>query len=187
MVKRSQAGGSGPQAGPTYYYASGTRVPLQPAEDLVAVETPALDAAGLPPDMRERLLAAARPLRGGYVLVDAGSLPRAALARLRDARAVQPVYRYGEGIVVVLPEVRVEESRPDRVERLRAWLDRAGVAVEASGLGTGRLTLRPKSGRGEDALRLANELHEQIGLELADARFVRIVRRPDLMPRKSPG
>jgi hypothetical protein len=163
------------QVGPSssYYYASGKQIRLDPARELVAFDAGALPALGLPEDARNGLLRVCRTLRGDLAIADTGAVPAGVIAR------------FGQDLVVVLPEVRVEESRHEQREKLEAWLKGAEKMLSASGIGTVRLTLRPASGRGEDALHIANELHERIGPELAQARFVRVVARPDVQqPRK---
>jgi hypothetical protein len=83
-------------------------------------------------------------------------------------------------MLVALPEVRVEESRPEQLQRLRDWLKSQGRRIEVSESGNGRLTLRPSSGDAEEALEIANALQEEITPELAEARFIRSVASPDL-------
>ena len=111
-----------------------------------------------------------------FVLVQ---VPESLLGMLRAAHAVQPVYRCADAVLVALPEVRVEESRPDRLRLLHAWLDARGSSIEVSEPESGRITLRPASGDAEEALAIANALQEEITPELAEARFIRSVESPD--------
>lgn len=162
-----------------YYYASGKQVRLEAAPGLVAFDTGVLPNLGLTDAARSSLLTVSRTLRGDLALADSGAVPAGVIVKLEEAGALRPVYRFGPDLVVVLPEVRVEESRPERREKIDAWIKGVGDTLSASETNSGRLTLRPVSGRGEDALQIANELHEGIGPELAQARFVRVVARPD--------
>jgi hypothetical protein len=159
-----------------YFYAAGKRVTLEIESSLWALDTEALAAAMIADSMREQILSDARQLRGKYVLV---RVPRSALASLRAARAVQHVYRSAEGVVVALPEVRVEETRPETLRRLRDWLASRREEIEVSEPVTGRLTLRPSSGDAKEALAIANALQEEITPELAEARFIRSIPSPD--------
>src|SRR5262249_20778682 len=102
-----------------YFYASGKRVPLEVESSVWALDTEALAAAMIADAVRERILADARRLRGKYVLA---RVPGAVLDSLRAAHAVQLVYRSADAMLVALPEVRVEESRPEKLRRLRDWL-----------------------------------------------------------------
>jgi hypothetical protein len=160
-----------------YFYADGKRVTLEVESSLWALDTEALAAAMIADSMRERILADARRLRGKYVLAH---VPSAALASLRAAHAVQPVYRSADVMLVALPEVRVEESRPEKLRLLRAWLESRRPRIDVSEGEAGRLTLRPSSGDAVEALEIANALQEEITPELAEARFIRSVPSPDL-------
>lgn len=163
-----------------YFYAAGKRVVLEIESSLWALDTEALAAAMIADPIRAQILADARRLRGKYVLAH---VPSAALASLRAAHALQLVYRTAEGWVVALPEVRVEESRPEKRLRLREWLANRRQEIEVSEPATGRYTLRPCSGDAEEALAIANALQEEITPELAEARFIRSVPSPDLRLR----
>ena len=160
-----------------YFYAAGKRVTLQVERRLWALDTEALALAAIADSIRQEILAASRSLRGKYVLA---RVPAAALEALRAVHAVQPVYRWEDTVMVALPEVRVEESRPEPLRRLREWLASRRLRIEVSETEAGRLTLRPASGDAAEALAIANALQEEIEPELAEARFIRTVPSPDL-------
>ena len=166
-----------------YFYASGKRVPLEVESSLWALDTEALAFAMIAESVRRRILADARRLRGKYVLAQ---VPLAALESLRAVHAVQLVYRAADAMLVALPEVRVEESRPDTLRRLRDWLASRRQRIDVSEPEAGRLTLRPCSGDAEEALEIANALQEEITPEVAEARFIRSVPSPDLPSRVRP-
>jgi hypothetical protein len=159
-----------------YFYAAGKRVTLEVETSLWALDTEALAVAMIADSMREQILADARQLRGKYVLAH---VPSAVLASLRAAHVARPVYRTADVVMVALPEVRVEESRPETLLRLRDWLASRGKRIEVSERQAGRLTLRPSSGDAEEALEIANALQEEITPELAEARFIRSIPSPD--------
>jgi len=93
----------------------------------------------------------------------------------RDAGEA-PVYRAEDGsLVAVLPEVRVESEDPSVLEEVTSSLRDARVTLRTEE----RLVIVPDSGRGEDALALANRLAESFDLAVAQARFRRVVPRPD--------
>lgn len=166
-----------------YYYAGGERVALESALDLVAVDASIVEARGS--SAAKRALSKARPLRAGLRLAETESLPKDVVDELGRQNALLPVLRFGTDLVVVLPEVRVEESRPEKVRALERWAETAKGRVHCEGaFEDGRVALRPTSGRGEDALAIANELHERLAPELAQARFVRVVRRPRVGARR---
>jgi urease accessory protein UreH len=160
-----------------YFYAAGKRVTLTVESSLWALDTEALGAAMIGDAIRQRILADAHRLRGKYVLAH---VPSAALEPLRAARAVQVVYRSADAVLVALPEVRVEERRPEKLRRLRAWIESRRQQIEVSETEDGRLTLRPASGDAVEALEIANALQEEITPELAETRFIRTIESPDL-------
>ena len=103
---------------------------------------------------------------------------RSARRRLDQDDALLPVFQYEDALVVVLPEVRVEIAAGDETE-VHRFLEQADVPNQVlTDRGT-RLVVRPDSGRGEDALRLANELQESVPVEMAQARFLRRVPKRD--------
>jgi hypothetical protein len=160
-----------------YFYAAGKRVTLTVESSLWALDTEALQAALIADTIRHTILAGARQLRGKYVLAQ---VPSAALEALRAAHALQLVYRSADTVLVALPEVRVEERRPEKLRRLHAWLESRRQRIEVSEAEGGRLTLRPASGDAVEALEIANALQEEITPELAETRFIRTIQSPDL-------
>jgi hypothetical protein len=162
----------------SYYYAGGEKVPLTPAGDLLAIDQAAAAkgalvqlVAGLP----------CKPLASGVSLVSLEQVSAHDHAALNDAGALRPVFRAEGAILVALPEIRVEESRPDRVKKLKSWLAKHQSEVEVEQARDGRFTIRPKSGSGEDALALSNALVEELGAQVSQVRFVRVVPRPGTM------
>jgi hypothetical protein len=156
--------------GDSYYWAGGEKIPLIESDQVVvdlASATAAASASQLAALRRD-----GRPLMRSLVLVS-----RAAAMDVMAGAAlpVQPVFRTEDGtLIAVLPEVRVEgaASRLDEVCR-------SVTGAQVTERTEERLVLVPDSRRGEDALRIANELSEEGGLEVSQARFIRVVARPD--------
>ena len=95
---------------------------------------------------------------------------------LADIGDDAPVFRAEDGsLVAVLPEVRVESEKPEVLDAVAASLTGAAVTERTDE----RLVITPESGRGEDALALANHLAESFDLDVSQARFRRVVPRPD--------
>ena len=93
-----------------------------------------------------------------------------------------PVFRAEDGsLLAVLPEVRVECADPQVLDRVADSLEGATVAERSEE----RLVIRPDSGRGEDALAIANHVHEAYDVDVAQARFRRVVPRPGVEPPAS--
>jgi hypothetical protein len=167
--------------GGRYYYAGGKKVELAAADDLVAVDERALAAAAVPEAVGNALRKSVQSLSGGVALLnraDLGAHAAAAVLALEAAGATHPVYRSQGALVVVLPEVRVEETRGAQRKHLTDWLASHAHETVVTSRSADRLVLEPKSGQGGDALTLANELTEQVGPELAQARFLRVVPGP---------
>jgi hypothetical protein len=158
-----------------YYYASGQPVDLNLDKDWLAIDTRKLKAAGVSPRLEATLRKDARPLRGELIMVKRLAIP----AKLLDAIAlhggVQPVFRAEGAVMIALPEVRVEESSVQRQRALHRWIRQHGDEAELVEDQGARILLRPTSGNGLDAISLANHLTEQIGPEMAQPRFLRIV------------
>jgi hypothetical protein len=107
--------------------------------------------------------------------------PPAALELEGEAEDV-PVYEAEDGsTLAVLPEVRVECADPTVLDAVAASLSGATVTERSEE----RLVIRPDSGRGEDALAIANRVHEDYDVEVAQARFRRVVPRPGVEPGQS--
>ncbi len=81
-------------------------------------------------------------------------------------------------LITVLPEIRVESGDPAVLDAVSSSLQDARVTRRTEE----RLVIEPASGRGEDALALANHLAESFDVEVAQARFRRVVPRPGVRP-----
>ncbi|MFI5454892.1 MAG: hypothetical protein ACHRXM_05515 [Isosphaerales bacterium] len=160
-----------------YYYAAGERVRLNLDEEWVAVDARRSEAANATGNLRAALRDASKPLRGDLVLVRRNALSSQQLDALAKQGAIHPVFHAEGAMLVALPEVRVEESSPHGQEALHDWLRKHRKDAEIVEDRGDRIVLRPTSGRGQDALTLANHLSEQVGPKLAQPRFLRIVDR----------
>lgn len=156
-----------------YYYAGGQKIELVPDPDRVAVDLSCVRSRSA---ALRKVLEAGELLLGNVRLVQRKDLSPKALAGLEKQAAVQPVFKHGDTVIVVLPEVRVELERGQRKELdslVRSGAIRTAVEKDAAG----RVVLRPLSGKGADALALANTLHETLKPPLAQVHFLRRVRR----------
>ena len=160
-----------------YYYAGGERIPLRPDRMHVAVDVKAAARARVGRKIAG-ILKKSPSLRRDVHLVEKRQLPKATMERLEAAAAVMPVFRHKDALVVVQPEIRVETTDASQARSLKAFLAKSDVDAEVIQDKAGRHTVRPASGRGEDALVLANRLHEEANVDLAQARFIRVVPRP---------
>jgi hypothetical protein len=162
-----------------YYYASGKPVRLIPDEEWIAVDARRSEAADATGSLKAVLRDASWPLRGDLVLVRRASLSGQQLDAFAKQGAIHPVFHTEGARLVALPEVRVEESSHERRRALHHWLRQHARDAEIVEDRGDRIVLRPTSGLGQDALALANHLAEQVGPEMAQPRFLRIVDRFD--------
>lgn len=116
-------------------------------------------------------------------LVEGTDLPEPVRQTLDSAGALQPVYRADSGArIVVLPEVRVETSDAAIGSRLHDLVKQSDATMTEAR--PGRYSIQLSSGRGDDALALANRVVEELEPDVAQARFIQVVPRPDQHRRK---
>lgn len=158
-----------------HFYASGQRHVLEPAGDWLAIDTRAATAAGLGSEIAA--LPVGSKLPSGIMLVPRGKCPKELYGRLNTAGAALPAYRSGRAVVVLMPEVRVELNSGQHPAALRT-LSESKVPAEITDDSPDRLVLRPRSGKGEDALDLANYLYEHIQPAASSVRMLQIIPKP---------
>lgn len=165
--------------GKTYYWAHGEKIPLDDAPQL-AVDLPAATRASLwDGELAKAAGDTGTQVTRELVLVPADTLSRKLRDQLEEAGAVQPVFRSDDTLLVVLPEVRVETHDPATAAAVQSVADDWPADVEVEQPRPGRLVLRPASGRGKDALDLANRVAEEVRRATAQARFLHVVPDPD--------
>lgn len=161
-----------------YYNSDGSKVRLEGSDEL-AVDLNAASAAELPPTVLRRVEEKGSALRDGVVMLGSGELPEDVVRTLDEAGALRPVFgARSTGLLVVLPEVRIETGDEKQAEEVRRYLECSDIGAEVIRDAGERIVVRPTSGRGEDALELANRVEEAVHPLLAQARFLRIVPRP---------
>jgi hypothetical protein len=169
----------------SYYFADGKRIALRADPDHVAVDLQRAQAAALPTTRRAALRHAGQELRKGVILLSRDALDDDERDALERAGALLPAYRAEDATIVVLPEVRVELRDADQVAGLRERLAAAGADPESVTERGHMISFAPASGRAEDALRIANEIYEELSPAASQARFLRVVARPE--PRSRGG
>ncbi|MDX1967397.1 MAG: hypothetical protein SFV23_09515 [Planctomycetaceae bacterium] len=162
------------------YYADGKRIVLTLSDEVVAIRQDCVTQPGrLSPQRRRVLEPQLRPLLRGWSLTESRNLTPAERAELQAEGSLQPVFEAAGAQLVALPEVRVEETRPQQQNALKHWLERQEDLEVESGTALSEITVvRPRSGRGEDAVRLASRVFQEVHPEAATPRFLRVVRRP---------
>lgn len=161
-----------------YYDIDGQRVRLLPSQQ-VAIDRSADVGHELQVELGT-LAADAESLKDDYVLLEASNMSAALTDALDVVSGLQPVYTVDDGSrIVVLPEVRVESSDEAVTQGVRSFAKSDATDAELVKDGDKRLVLRPRSGKGTDAIAMANEVYESFSPDVSQARFVRLVRRPD--------
>ncbi len=158
-----------------HFYAGGERHTLEPAGDWLAIDTRAASAAGLSSEVAA--LQVESKLPSGIILVARGAWPDELHARIDAAGAARSAYRSGRAVVILVPEVRVEFDSGQHADVIRA-LGESKVPAEITDDAPNRLALRARSGKGEDALDLANYIHEHVRPAASSVRMLQIVPRP---------
>lgn len=158
-----------------HYWAGGERHALEPAADWLAIDTRAADEAGLGREVAA--LPVGSTLPSGMIFVERADCDDDLCTRLSAAGAAREAYRSGRALVVLMPEVRLEIDEGRDGDALRA-VEASGVPAEITDEGSGRMTLRPRSGKGEDALDLANYLHKHLRPAASSVRMLQVVPKP---------
>ncbi|MCU0649261.1 MAG: hypothetical protein MUF00_14785 [Gemmatimonadaceae bacterium] len=158
-----------------YFYAGSERQELEPDRSVVAVERMTAANAGLG-DALSAVSVKSR-LPSGMVLVSPDELTKKALTDLQQAGATRTVYRVGHSLVVPMADIRVEFDAEEQKRETLAVLKAVPTPVELVEESPALLLLRPTSGSSEDALDIANYLHEHGSPAAASVRMLHIVSR----------
>jgi len=162
----------------SYYYAGEEKVQLEPDPEYIAVDLAQLGRGEEDSRIKQEVTASSQPLRRDLYLTPVSTLSGSDLERLTGVAAAQPVFRYGNARIVVLPEVRAELEEEHDPAALEKKLEEERVPAEVLEHRGQSVVLRPRSGRGDDALRLANLLREEGAAKFAQARQLRMIPRP---------
>lgn len=158
-----------------YYYADGKKVSLQRYKNRFAIPESTVKSG---PTGLRKYIGAGKALSQGFLLVNCESLPAQERETLSTRADAQPVFQSSGTYIIPLPEVRVEDDQSSKIAEMHAWLQQeTGFEVDLQP--GGRLTIRPKSHKGVDAIRVAAQLNERFHPAMAQPRFIRISSRPD--------
>jgi len=161
-----------------YYYAAGRKVAIEPDDAHVAVDMTAAAKSGAD---KQVVSAGAANKVGGMIIAERSAFDDETLTRLRDAGALQPVYRRDRVLIVALPEVRIELDNPKQHRAVIDALSKGPIPRHTITEDTEeRIVVKPASGNGDDALRIANEIYERARPAAASVRFIQVVPKPSL-------
>jgi hypothetical protein len=162
-----------------YYYAAGQRVEIEPDPEHVAVDMNVAAKIGVGKELAAKVGAASQT--AGVILAEQSALGEETLTRLREGNALQRVYRRNRALIVALPEVRIEFDNPKQRREVmdaltKSQLPRHTITEDSEE----RIVVKPVSGKGDDALRIANEIYERAHPAAASVRFIQFVPKPSL-------
>ena len=164
-----------------HYKAGGTSVELTPHEGVIGIDTTKLSGkagSALLSALQKQL----QPIGRGIALVSREKLSNDLARKLEGLDAVVPVFESDGATLVALPEVRVEGPTGAKVgtsiARARRWLKGRSKRVKVVTDEPERLVVQVSSGRGEDAVALADEIAEKVSRVTATPRFIRLTRHP---------
>jgi len=166
---------------PGYYYAQGRKVPISLDHSRIAVDPLRAEKAGM------KGLAEGKKhvtLPGGLVIMNRRDLSPSLLEDLERAGAIQGVYRQGESATFVpAPEIRIEIDSSEQGKAVRRVLASTHIGADIVDETKDRFVVRPKSGRGDDAIDLANEVTEKAKPGMSSARMLQVIEHPDVTRR----
>lgn len=157
-----------------YYYAQGERIALQLDPQHCAIDLPKVTSASLKSDLEALCTAQAAVKHRGMLVCHRDDLAQSQLVELAEHEALQPVYRHGTTLLLFLPEVRLEEAKVDIHSDILDWLASTGSAETKLSRSGATAKVYPISGKGTDALELANQLQEKFSPQMVQARMVRL-------------
>ena len=166
-----------------YYYSGGKRIALEFDTKHVAIDLDRIESTALREEIEAVLeeteeTGKTTRLRRKLHLAYKKDVRQGLRTRLEKTGALQPVFRHGRTLMVALPEVRIEVEKRKEGSSIEQMFGNEGPDVEIVNDQGNRLTIRPMTGSGLDALRLANEVEETTQPLMAQARFVRVVPKP---------
>jgi hypothetical protein len=161
----------------TYYWAGGQRVELEADDEHVAIDQKLAEKAGLDTEIKTAAEAGKR-VGGGVLVAPRSSLREDTLASLRDAGALHSVYKRQRAVIVPLPEIRIELDNPKQRRAVMDVLTERASEHAITEDTDDQMVLRPTSGSGDDALKLANDIYEQAHPAAASVRFIQFVPKP---------
>ena len=157
----------------SYYYAEGQKVRLVKADDYFAIDLELVADE----ELKSRLQSLGKQLRRTFYLLERKNLSDTEIEKLTECKALRPVFRHEDHLVIVLPEIRMLEIRTDVRQKLPDWLNEQqekGEIIKAIG---NRISLRPKSQSSAETLSLAIKLHEELGVKVAEPRMMQLIDR----------
>ena len=153
-----------------FYYAQNRKISLVTAPEFLAVDIEEVSDSALAKAIEKE----GRHLRRNYFLIRKDEFSKAQIEILSDGPASRTVFRQQNNLVIVLPEIRMHENRPDVRSNLDSWLsdqDERGEIIKAVG---DRITLRPKSQSSIETLSLAAKIRDKLGVQIVEPRMLQL-------------
>ena len=106
-------------------------------------------------------------------------IPKSVIEKLEKVGAVQSVYRRVQ-THRARAGIRMQSTTLPGERALRQALSSTTIHADIIDETEERFVVRPKSGRGDDAINLANEVAEKARPGMSSARMLQVVERPDI-------
>lgn len=160
-----------------YYYANNEQVNLELEHAVIAFD---LDEIKRPSRVFQNFVRQhAEQLRKSVYIVNRDDLPKEIAKIIEANQAERPVYRAGNTVVIVLPEVRVEDDSQGNLERLVSeWVKKNDSLACIKEDIRGRVVVEPVVKSGDDALRIASRLVEDLKIQSAQPRMIQKIQSP---------
>ena len=160
-----------------YYYANGQKIKLEPVDEFRAIDPHRIrSGTKLRRDVEKLIRDTGSRAYRNVSIVPTEAVPVEMSEELSTRNAFQPVYKRGDSMMIFLPEVRIEEDRPEYRKKIQSMLKKLepDLSIDQRSY---RTKVKPKSGRGADALDLANEIQETVAPDFVQARMLRVTPR----------
>ena len=158
------------------YYANHKPVVLEMDDEFLAFD---MDDIEHPTAEFERFVEEhAEPLRRTVYVVPIDELTDEARNIIKKNSAGRTVFRLGDQLVIVLPEIRVEDEDDLLESKLAGWVKQHKELAQTKKDPRGRTIIEPINKSGSDALEIARSLVEDLKVESAQPRMVQKIRSP---------
>jgi hypothetical protein len=149
------------------YYAGGSKVKLHRTKRFGYLRNAA--RLKMPPN------SVVARLDKGSLIVDLDKVPAAMCREWEKSALLQPVFEFDGARVVVLPELRVEDTDMAKINGVEAFRSASADAFSFEKNGDEMGTVRPDDADADTTLRLARTLKEKLGLQSVTPRLIRLL------------
>lgn len=160
-----------------YYYSNNEQVVLEDDDEFMAFDLNVIKR--VPKEVKSFVANHAEQLRKSVYLFCRKDLTDEVKELIDEYQAWRPVFRSGDSLLVLLPEIRVHDDSLDDLEkRVEAWVRKHVAVAQMKPDRRGRVVVEPIVKSGVGALEIANSLIEDLKVESAVPRMIQKLRAP---------